>query len=535
MELPAECPTGAPLAEALVLDDTILEVNLTRIAAIAWAWPASRARPPCSRRDARRSALEPVPPRSDEVFPVELVPGAGCGRFAARAIRGVNPAVVTPLWNARAAAARGLRRSAPSSTSRTTSCSSSASRCTPTTCASSRAASWFARHGERDAAAARRTRRDARPVGAGHRRPRKPLGLAGIMGGEHSGIRPDTTDVLLEVAYFRPDAIAGRGRRYGLVTDASQRFERGVDPTLQERAIERATQLLLDCAGGVAGPTTVPSAPTSCRAAPRCDSGRRARGVIGAAVATGDAAHPRALGMDVQTGAEAWSVTPPPWRFDVAVEEDLIEEVARVHGFRPHHRRPIRDRRSRFPRSPRPGLRPRPRPTCSVQRGYHEAITYSFVRPGAAGSPLPRAAGVAPRQPISADLAEMRVSLWPGLVRALLDNQRRQQARVRLFELGRKFLVEAARCERCRRSRDRAGSALPEQWGTVARRWTSSTCAPTSTPCCAQAARCSAFTLVPGAHPALHPGQAARILRDGQPVGWIGRLHPEVEQRLGLT
>ena len=164
----------------------------------------------------------------------------------------------------------------------------------------------------------------------------KALGLAGVMGGDRSGIDGQTTDVLLEVAWFVPDAIAGRGRRYGLVTDASQRFERGVDPTLQERALERATRLILDCAGGDAGPLEVaeladelPEARTV-RLRPA-----RARRVIGAEIADADMRrHLQSLGHDrVRRVGRPGRVTPPSWRFDIAIEEDLVEEVARLHGF----------------------------------------------------------------------------------------------------------------------------------------------------------------------------------------------------------
>jgi phenylalanyl-tRNA synthetase beta chain len=365
----------------------------------------------------------------------------------------------------------------------------------------------------------------------------KPLGLAGIMGGEHSGIRGDTTDVLLEVAYFRPDAIAGRGRRYGLVTDASQRFERGVDPTLQERAIERATELLLACAGGVPGPATVAELADQLprRSAVRFRPGR-ARTVIGADVADADMQRILGrLGMQVQVAADAWSVTPPAWRFDIAIEEDLIEEVARVHGF---DGIPETDPATplAIPAITETRVADSTAADLLVQRGYHEAITYSFVDPAMHEVLCPGEPALRLANPISADLAEMRVSLWPGLVRALLDNQRRQQPRVRLFEIGRKFLVEDDGLREVPAIAGiAAGPALPEQWGAPAADVDFFDVRSDLEALLRATGAAPAFKLEPGAHRALHPGQTARILRDGRPVGWIGRLHPEVERRLGLT
>jgi phenylalanyl-tRNA synthetase beta chain len=366
----------------------------------------------------------------------------------------------------------------------------------------------------------------------------KPLGLAGVMGGDHSGIGDDTTDVLLEVAYFQPAAIAGRGRRYGLVTDASQRFERGVDPTLQERAIERATELLLACAGGTPGPTEVTElADELPRRVAVSFRPSRARCVIGAEI--DDAAIDRILrqlGMQVvEHGGAAWRVTPPAWRFDVAIEEDLIEEVARIHGF---DHIPETD-----PATPLaiPAIRetrvsPETVADLMVQRGYFEAITYSFVDPDLQAVICPGEPALRLANPISADLAEMRVSLWPGLVRALGENQRRQQPRVRLFELGRKFRVASGALEEIPVLAGlAAGPAHAEQWGTPAAEVDFFDVRADLEALFRATGAAGAFSFVPDTHPALHPGQTARVLRDGQPVGWLGRLHPDVARRLELT
>jgi phenylalanyl-tRNA synthetase beta chain len=365
----------------------------------------------------------------------------------------------------------------------------------------------------------------------------KPLALAGVMGGDHSGIGADTTDVLLEVAFFRPDAIVGRGRRYGLVTDASQRFERGVDPTLQERAIERATQLLLACAGGTPGPTDVTElADEIPRRDPVAFRPARARTVIGADIADADMRHIlQSLGLLVHAGEGRWHVVPPPWRFDLAIEEDLIEEVARVYGF---DRVPETDAAIplAIPALSETRVSPETVADLLVQRGYHEAITYSFVDPALQAVLCPGTPGLRLANPISADLAEMRLSLWPGLVRALVENQRRQQPRVRLFEIGRRFDPgDGALREVPVVAGLAAGPALPEQWGAATAAVDFFDVRGDVEALLRVTGASDSFAFVADTHPVLRPGQTARILRDDAPIGWIGRLHPEVERRLELT
>ena len=285
LELPAELQTGTALVDALGLDDTILEVNLTPNRGDCMSvLGIAREVAALTGQALTGPALAAVPAASNETFPVELTAGAGCVRFASRVIRGLNPQAKSPAWMQERLRRAGLR---PISAA-----------VDVTNYVMLELGQPMHAYDLRELAGGIVVRRaragetlkllDGREIAmdesvlviADHD---KSLGLAGVMGGDHSGIGDDTTDVLLEVAFFLPDAIAGRGRRYGLVTDASQRFERGVDPTLQERAIERATALLCACAGGVPGPTQV------AELAPRCRSRvavplrpERARRVIGA-------------------------------------------------------------------------------------------------------------------------------------------------------------------------------------------------------------------------------------------------------------
>jgi phenylalanyl-tRNA synthetase beta chain len=541
LDLPAELQTGANLIEALSLNDTILEVNLTPNRGDCMSvLGVAREVAVLTGGAIGGPALEPVPAASNETFAVTLVPGAGCVRFASRVIRGLDPKAKAPAWMQERLRRAGLR---------------------PISAAVDVTNYVMLELGQpmhaydlreldggiivRRATAGETLKLlDGRDITLDESvlviaDQQKALGLAGVMGGEHSGIGDSTTDVLLEVAFFQPDAIAGRGRRYGLVTDASQRFERGVDPTLQERAIERATQLLCAAAGGVPGPTQIAELPGELP--PRTVVNlrpARARRVIGADIDNAVMGTIlEGLGMQVTRAATSWQVVPPTWRFDIGIEEDLIEEIARVYGF------------DRIPETVQPARQPLA--PCSetrvssdaiadllVQRGYHEAITYSFIEPSLQAVFAPDSATLTLANPISAELASMRASLWPGLVTALASNQRRQQARVRLFEVGRKFIVDAqgALQEIPVIAGLAAGPAMPEQWGAPKTAVDFFDVKADVEALLRATGASDEFRFVPDTHPALHPGQTARILRgDGQAAGWIGRLHPEVESRLDLT
>jgi phenylalanyl-tRNA synthetase beta chain len=264
----------------------------------------------------------------------------------------------------------------------------------------------------------------------------------------------------------------------------------------------------------------------------------RARAVIGADIDDAAiAAILASLGMQIEQGGTTWQVTPPTWRFDIAIEEDLIEEVARMHGF------------DRIAEVVQPARQPLPAVTETrvtgdaaadllVQRGYSEAVTYSFIEPRLQQLFAPGMASLTLSNPISAELATMRASLWPGLVAALSSNQRRQQARVRLFEVGRKFLVtdgQGSLQEIAVVAGLAAGPALPEQWG-VARSAVDFFDVRADVEALLRATGAlDDFRFVPGQHPALHPGQTAEIRRGERHAGWLGRLHPELERELELT
>jgi phenylalanyl-tRNA synthetase beta chain len=367
-----------------------------------------------------------------------------------------------------------------------------------------------------------------------------PVGLAGIMGGERTSVSPDTVDVFFEVAYFPPEAIVGRSRRWGMLTDASQRYERGVDPTQQQRAAERAVELLLSITGGAPGPVCVTQSPEhQPKRSPVPLRRSHLERLLGVSI-PGDriASTLQALQMQVVPTAEGWQATPPAHRFDITIEADLIEEVSRIVGFQA-----IPETDALIPQRFRAAPEEVPQEHIILEalamRGYQEALTFAFVDPALQAKLFPERPSLALANAIASDMSVMRVSLWPGLLRAALENQRRQQDRVRLFEHGARFEVDG---DVTREIDTLAGLAsgprLPEQWG-VPREMR----APVDfydvkadlEALFVATGAASSFTFEPVSMSCLHPGRAARILRAGRPVGFLGELHPSLVRDMDFT
>ena len=363
------------------------------------------------------------------------------------------------------------------------------------------------------------------------------LALAGIMGGEHSGIGAATRDLFLESAFFSPAAIAGKARALGFSSDASYRYERGVDFNLQRDAIERATQLVLEICGGSPGPVVEAVSPQHLPLRPEVKLRRsRAVRVIGCDFSA-DAIEQllRGLGLPLRREGEDFYVTPPSRRFDIEIQEDLIEEIARVHGY------------NNIPAPAPTGLLamlPVPEESRSgmglrhlvAERDYQEVVNYSFVDAAWEADFSRNPAPVVLANPIASQMGVMRSSLIGGLVNSLSFNLKRRVSRVRVFEIGRCFwrddkadLVPGF-AQPQRLGFLAAGPASPEQWGQPARQVDfydiKSDLEALFPP---QALR---FEKI--AHPALHPGRAATVLFEGQAIGCIGELHPRWVQKYEL-
>jgi phenylalanyl-tRNA synthetase beta chain len=363
------------------------------------------------------------------------------------------------------------------------------------------------------------------------------VALGGIMGGHDTRVTDATRNVFLEAAHWIPSAIIGRGRKLGLHTDAGHRFERGVDPELPRIAVEYATRLILDIAGGVPGPVIEAALPQYLSQAQsiRLRRARLAR-VLGLAIP--DAEIERilhALGLGVEPIEDGWQVTPPARRFDLALEEDLVEEIARIHGY------------DAIPATLPGGATVLHAPSemrvdeADVRRQLAardmlEAVNYAFVDATLLAQWHADADAVPLANPLSAELAVMRTRLLPGLVAALGRNVARQQSRVRLFEVGNVFARPAiagqAPVETLRVAAVGCGAATPEQWGKPARAVDFHDLKGDLESLAALAGAQLEFRR--SRAPWGHPGRSAEVFRDGAPLGWIGQLHPRLQLALGL-
>lgn len=535
-DLPADAPVGTDLREWLGLDDQVIDVDLTpnrgdcfSVLGIAREVALLNGLPLGGPHFAA------VPAELKDEFPVDVRAPEACPRFVGRVIRDIRPHAVTPLHLKEKLRRAGLRPIHPVVDVTNLVMLELGQPMHGFDLATLREGIVvrLAEPGERIVLLDGREvalDRDVLVI-ADHGGPRA---VAGIMGGEDSGVSETTRDVFFEVAFFAPLAIAGRARRLGLHTDASQRFERGVDPMQQRRAVERATELLLAIAGGQPGPVIERVAAEHLpqhQAVPL----RRERLAMLLGHAVADAEVERilsGLGLEVTAVAGGWTALPPSHRFDLAREVDLIEEVARVYGY---DRVPAaRGRGYTVPGEATEARVPGSRlADVLVARGYQEVVTYSFVDPAVQGALFPAQPSLPLSNPISSELGTMRVSLWPGLVHALRRNLSRRQARVRIFEQGLRFVFEGDDLKQLSTVAGLvAGERWPEQWGAPGAAVDFHDAKGDVEALLGLVG--AGFEFVPGEHPALHPGQSARILRSGREVGWIGALHPRLVRELDL-
>ncbi|NQD92622.1 phenylalanine--tRNA ligase subunit beta [Pseudomonas sp. CrR25] len=539
LELPADAPVGQDIRMYLELDDASIEVDLTpnrgdclSLAGLAREVSALYGAP------VNRPTVDAVPAGHDEVRPVEVLATQACPRYLGRVVRNVDLSRPTPLWMV-----ERLRRADVRSIDAAVDVTNyvmlelgQPMHAFDLAEINGGIRVRMAEEGERLVLLDGQEvslRADTLVI-ADHQRA---LAIAGVMGGEHSGVSGKTRDLFLESAFFDTIAIAGKARSYGLHTDSSHRFERGVDWQLAREAMERATALLLEIVGGEAGPIIeavdqqqLPSvAPITLRA-------ERVEQMLGLKMDGGEIVRLlTALGLQIDaSGVGQWQVMVPSHRFDISLEVDLIEELGRLYGY---NRLPVRYPQARLAPQPKaeaavdlPALR-----RLLVARGYQEAITYSFIDPKLFELFCPGVEPLMLANPISADMAAMRSSLWPGLVKALEHNLNRQQSRVRLFESGLRFVgqLEGLKQE-AMLAGVVCGNRLPEGWAHARDSVDFYDVKADVEALLASAGAPDAFSFVPGEHTALHPGQTARIEREGRLVGYVGALHPELTKTLGL-
>jgi phenylalanyl-tRNA synthetase beta chain len=542
MELAASLPLNQNLREALDLDDAVLEVNATpnrgdcmSVFGIARDYAAANARRHLKIEVAQIAASQQT------VFPVALESPA-CPVFASRIIRGVQQNAQSPAW-----LRERLRRVGINSISAVV----DVTNYVMTELGQPMHAYDVAKLSDGIVVRAAKLQEritllddkeyELSPEFLVIADASGAIGLAGIMGGRATAISDSTTDVLLESAHFVPEAVSGRARRLGLFTDAAQRFERGVDPNLAAIAIERASALLMQCAGGAPGPAQVSRAPAALGAENHWVTLRRDRvtRLLGAVVPDNEVyAVISAISDRVEAMSGGWRVQKPAHRFDLRIEADLIEEVARLRGF---------DKIAEIPAiAPQiAGSATEARVssdrllTAMADRGYREMISYAFVDPLLQQQLFPNVPSLKLANPISADLAEMRLSLWPGLVHACRENLRRQQARVRLFEIGTKFIVTpqsgSADLQEVETLAGIAtGSRWPQQWGGSSESVDFYDVKSDLMEALTLTGDAASVQFVPDELPVLRPGRSARIYRGTTPIGWLGEMHPQTIKALNF-
>jgi phenylalanyl-tRNA synthetase beta chain len=541
LELALDTPVGLDIREALRLDDTIFTLKLTpnlahclSVHGIARELSALTGAPLVER------AIPAVAPQHDDRVPVRVDAPDLCGRFSGRVIHGVNPKAKTPAWMVERLARCGQRAVTPlvDVSNYVMFEGGQPSHIFDHAKIHDELVVRWAREGEALKLLNGSTVTLDPTVGV-IADSQAVESLAGIMGGDATAVSDDTSSVYVEAAFWWPTSVAGRSRKYNFSTDAGHRFERGVDPARTVANIERITQLVVDICGGRPGPiddaqVNVPArAPVTLRIA-------RASKIIGLPVSMEDCAGVlRRLGCVVVEGDGQLVATPPSWRFDLQIEEDLVEEVIRVLGF---HRLP--DTAPIAPVTAR--VRPEAsRSTHAVRRaiaalGYQETINFSFVEERWEHELAGNAAPIRVLNPIAAPLAVMRSSLVGSLVQVLRANLARRAPRVRVFELGRVFrrapevVSSLATVKGVEQPMKVAGLAWGpvdvQQWGAPERHVdffdvkgdVEALFAPRET------------TFRPASHPALHPGRSAEVVVDGRVVGVVGELHPRWRQSYEL-
>jgi phenylalanyl-tRNA synthetase beta chain len=538
LDLPGDAPVGTPFASYLELPDSVFELDLTPNRGDCFSvLGIARDVAALTGSKLRDMAIAPVTPTTAVTQAVELTEPAGCPVFAGRVIQGIDPGARTPLWMVERLRRAGLR----------------------------------AIHPVVDVTNFVMLELGQPMHGYDHKlikgiiRPRlstpgEPLvlldgksvkldaetmvvsddsgviGLAGIMGGASTAVSAATTDVFFEAAFWPRDTMAGRARSYGMHTDASLRFERGVDPEGQARAVERATALLIEIAGGAAGPLTLAEADEfKPRRSPIHLRKERMARLLGISIDTGEVTDIlNRLGLECTATAEGWIMTPPSYRFDIEREVDLIEEVARIYGY------------DRIPEQTGSATLPLDTVTesriseetvaaCMLSRDYTEAITYSFIDAADDTALSGSATELVLSNPISSEMSVMRSSLWSGLLHAAAGNLARQKDRVRLFEIGKSFHGTLANTrERVRIGGLASGPEFPEQWGAKAKPVDFFDIKADVSAILLLADHLEQVEFLPASHPALQPGQAAEIVRDGDKIGVVGKLHPRHHKRFGL-
>ena len=538
MELADEAPMGVDLRKYLNLDDHVFDVDLTPNRADCFSvLGIAREIAALNKLPMQRPSTVVNQPIIDEVLTINLQAPEACPQYCGRIIRAINPHAATPLWIKERLRRSGLRTLSP--------VVDVTNYVMLELGQPMHAFDLQAIEGQINVRFSRKDEMlellDGKSVTLTENvlviaDDNKPMAIAGIMGGDASAVQAHTTDIFLESAFFNPIVIAGAARRYGLCSDSSQRFERGVDPTLQIIALERATELLLSIVGGKVGPVTIAKKsdllPGKISLSFHPEKVKKLTGM--------DVPEEQMivilnnLDMSVRCEKEQWVVDVPAHRFDISQDVDLVEEIIRLHGYDNLKAAPV------VTTMQAGKINPYNRLLSEISlflsgRGYAETISYSFVDPTLQQELYPETPTMQLINPISPELAEMRVGMWPGLIASMVYNAHRQQTAIKFFEAGVVFNIHEGALQE---QQSIAGLITGEHgnlnWSESARSFDFFDM---------KGDLQSLFTMlnvgdvrfVGASHPALHPGQSARILVGETQVGWMGVLHPRLVDALDLT
>ncbi len=537
MELVTDAPVGKDIREYLALNDSIIELDLTPNRADCLSVEGvAREVSVLNKIDWMPISDSTAEITHDSTIDVIVEEKSACPRYLGRVISGVNPTAETPLWMKERLRRSGIR-SLGAIVDVTSYVLLELGQPLHAFDADKLSGALTVRVSKKNEELALLNDQTIKLDGTALviADDKQALALAGVMGGSSSSVTSQTNTIFLECAFFTPTAIAGKARLFGLHTDSSHRFERGVDFTLQQRAIERATQLIVDIAGGKVGAITEVSTPDSLPQRKTVTLRReRIKKVLGIGMPDKEVTRVfEGLDMKVETETDAWKITPPGCRFDIEIEADLLEEVGRIYGYNnlPNSTLFMRSELGRAEEAILPISRVE---DLLVDRGYQEVITYSFVDEAMQKSIAPDEETIKLKNPISSELSVMRTTLWGGLLNTALYNKNRQQNRLRLFETGLRFFKKDGEVVQQKMlSGLLMGNVFSEQWAEKGRKVDffdlkgDLEAVFNLTDCQVQ------FTTIE--HPALHPGQCSEVLDAlGNKIGILGMLHPSLEKSLGF-
>ncbi|MCW9733802.1 phenylalanine--tRNA ligase subunit beta [Avibacterium sp. 20-15] len=542
IELPADAPIGTDLREYLQLNDNSVEISLTpnRADCLSIAGIA-REVGVVNQQTVNTPDIQPVVATITDKAQIDLLAPEACPRYLLRVVKNVNVKAQTPIWMQEKLRRCGIRSIDPvvDITNYILLELGQPMHAFDAAKVSQPVQVRMAKEGE-ELVLLDGTTAKLQPNTLLIADQNGPLAMAGIFGGEASGVNGETKDVILESAFFAPLAITGRARQYGLHTDASHRFERGVDFNLQRDAMERATALLLAICGGEAGEICEVVSEVHLPKVKQVQLRReKLDHLLGHYIPTETVTDIlQRLGLQVSYQDGLWTAISPSWRFDIEIEEDLIEEVARIYSYNNIPNNP-----------PLAHLQMKPMPehllelvrvrTAFVDSDYQEIVSYSFVDPEVQQLLYPQQEALILPNPISREMSAMRVSLLPGLLTTIAYNQNRQQNRVRIFEGGLRFIPDS-QAESGVRQEYVIGAAIvgdkrPVHWEHKGENVDFFDLKGDLERILSLTKAGNRLRFVAKSYPALHPGQSAAIMLDDKEIGYIGTVHPKVVQQLGLS